>query len=134
MEAEGEEPEPSPKATWDYFSWIVGEEDPEMRAMREKIERYVTQIVAFDRVVEQWHHKKLSKHEAVMHADSVLENICAIGLIDGDALRLRLQRQGFDDARRSELQRSYESLKRECGHRVPHFGSHGTTISVSLCC
>ena len=40
-----------------------------------------------------------------MHADSVLENICAIGLIDGDALRLRLQRQGFDDARRSELQK-----------------------------
>lgn len=24
--------------------------------------------------------------------------------------------------------------KRECGHRVPHFGSHGTTISVPLCC
>ena len=31
------------------------QEDTEMRAMREKIERYVTQIVAFDRVVEQWH-------------------------------------------------------------------------------
>ena len=31
------------------------QEDPEMRAMREKQERYVTQILAFDRVVEQWH-------------------------------------------------------------------------------
>ena len=30
------------------------QEDPEMRAMREKQERYVTQIVALDRVVEQW--------------------------------------------------------------------------------
>ena len=42
--------------------------------------------------------------QAVMHADSVLENICAIGLIDGDALRAHLQRHGFDDARRAELQ------------------------------
>ena len=39
-----------------------------------------------------------------MHADSVLENICAIGIIDGDALRAHLLRHGFDDARRSELQ------------------------------
>ena len=42
--------------------------------------------------------------QAVMHADTVLENINAIGIMDGDALRQHLLRHGFDDDRRWELQ------------------------------
>jgi hypothetical protein len=54
--------------------------------------------------IRPWIYSTFFVSQAVMHADSVLENICAIGLIDGDALRAHLLRHGFDDARRSELQ------------------------------
>eukprot|EP00438_Fugacium_kawagutii_P022612 Skav220352 [mRNA] locus=scaffold5657:3683:5100:+ [translate_table: standard] len=70
-----------------------------------------------------------------MHADTALENICALGVLDGDALRDVLQRYDFDDERRWQLQRSYESLKRDCGHRVPHYGAHSARMMfVPLCC
>lgn len=39
-----------------------------------------------------------------MHADTALENICALGVLDGDALREQLQRYDFDDERRWQLQ------------------------------
>ena len=42
--------------------------------------------------------------QAVMHADDVMENICAIGVIDGDACRHQLSKHGINDEERLDLQ------------------------------
>ena len=123
----------SPRKDSSYLSWIIGEEDPEVKAIKAKQERYVRQMLALKRIIDQWHSKKVSKHEAVMHADDVMENICAIGVIDGDACRHQLSKHGINDEERLDLQASYESLKRDCGHRVPHYGAV-TTPCFPLCC
>lgn len=39
-----------------------------------------------------------------MHADDVMENICAIGVIDGDACRHQLSKHGINDEERLDLQ------------------------------
>ena len=36
-----------------------------MKAIKAKQERYVKQMLALRRIIEQWHSKKVSKHEAM---------------------------------------------------------------------
>ncbi|CAK9000776.1 Hypothetical protein SCF082_LOCUS6644, partial [Durusdinium trenchii] len=97
-----------PPSTSSYLSWLVGEEkDPELVALEAKADRYVTQLLALDRVLQQWRHKKLDNQEAVLHADNVMENICSIGEVDGDLCRQHLKKQGISDERRTHARMAF---------------------------
>ncbi|CAE7693965.1 unnamed protein product, partial [Symbiodinium pilosum] len=74
-------------------------------------------MLAFDRVITNWRSRSIDKKDALVHCDHILENIKAIGTVDGDVARTMLNERGIDDSRRQELQTSYGELKQMCGHK-----------------
>lgn len=56
---------PNLKLSLLIVSVLFSEEDPEVKAIKAKQERYVRQMLALKRIIDQWHSKKVSKHEAI---------------------------------------------------------------------
>eukprot|EP00933_Yihiella_yeosuensis_P082385 TRINITY_DN96242_c0_g1_i1.p1 TRINITY_DN96242_c0_g1~~TRINITY_DN96242_c0_g1_i1.p1 ORF type:complete len:111 (+),score=21.63 TRINITY_DN96242_c0_g1_i1:181-513(+) len=94
-------------------------------------EQYVSQMVTLDKILSSLAEKKTSKTEALAHADHCMENILAIGTVDGENATKLLQQAGLDDARRLSLQQAYQDLKKACGQSVPDYGKKK---KKSCCC
>mmetsp|Transcript_23606 Transcript_23606/g.42661 ORF Transcript_23606/g.42661 Transcript_23606/m.42661 type:complete len:116 (+) Transcript_23606:99-446(+) len=105
-------------------------------AQSQRDEKYVAQMIALDKILTDWTDKRLSNQDALFHADKVMENIVAIGTVDGDHARSVLQSRGIDDQRRLNLQRDYQALKQQMGQRVPQYGDTGSRnrFSRTACC
>ncbi|CAJ1329644.1 unnamed protein product [Effrenium voratum] len=129
-----EEPPKEKQDEAGYFTWFTGEgKSKEQLILEAKAERYVTQILALDRVLQNWRQKTLDKREAVIHADHVMDNIMAIGVVDGDCARQLLIDRGIDDSQRMALQETYQELKKACGHKVPKYGDAYQQASFFCC-
>mmetsp|Transcript_61971 Transcript_61971/g.115871 ORF Transcript_61971/g.115871 Transcript_61971/m.115871 type:complete len:134 (-) Transcript_61971:217-618(-) len=122
-----------------YLSWIGLRQPATLKqkpstAEQSKAQKYATQMLAFDRVINNWRNRSIDKREALVHCDHILENIVAIGALDGDMARQVLCDRGLDDQRRVELQTSYQDLKQACGHKVPQYTASTFQRQQNTCC
>mmetsp|Transcript_20446 Transcript_20446/g.48515 ORF Transcript_20446/g.48515 Transcript_20446/m.48515 type:complete len:141 (+) Transcript_20446:36-458(+) len=140
MEGNEEPNEEQPKEATSYFAWLGATgrpeaEKPEKSGEQVKAERYATQMLALDRVISNWQARSIDKKGALVHCDHILENIKAIGSLDGDMARTCLNDRGISDTRRLELQTAYRELKQTCGHKVPHWAAEASQKQQpSACC
>eukprot|EP00439_Symbiodinium_sp_Y106_P061114 s3436_g9.t1 len=77
-------------------------------------------MLALDRVISNWQARSIDKKDALVHCDHILENIKAIGSLDGDIARTFLNERGISDSRRQELQTiglHHESNQEGCRER-----------------
>ncbi|CAE7628758.1 unnamed protein product [Symbiodinium sp. CCMP2592] len=108
MEEKEEPNEEQPKESSGYFAWLgatgsPAPEKPEKSGEQVKAERYATQMLALDRVISNWQARSIDKKDALVHCDHILENIKAIGSLDGDIARTFLNERGISDSRCSDL-------------------------------
>ncbi|CAE7306806.1 ctnA [Symbiodinium sp. KB8] len=139
MEGNEEPNDEQPKESTSYFAWLgtTGRpeaEKPEKSGEQVKAERYATQMLALDRVISNWQARSIDKKDALVHCDHILENIKAIGSLDGDMARTCLNDRGISDTRRLELQTAYRELKQTCGHKICTDRADSDRANGASCC
>mmetsp|Transcript_16075 Transcript_16075/g.48426 ORF Transcript_16075/g.48426 Transcript_16075/m.48426 type:complete len:137 (+) Transcript_16075:87-497(+) len=103
------------------MSWLVG--GPPMDQAETRDERYAGFVISLSKVLADWQASRLTSSEALQHADFYMEKIIEIGSVNGESARSILEERGIDDAKRLELQKSFQDLKKACGQSVPQFNA-----------
>eukprot|EP00408_Alexandrium_pacificum_P036288 CAMPEP_0171291846 /NCGR_PEP_ID=MMETSP0790-20130122/71857_1 /TAXON_ID=2925 /ORGANISM="Alexandrium catenella, Strain OF101" /LENGTH=153 /DNA_ID=CAMNT_0011761571 /DNA_START=66 /DNA_END=523 /DNA_ORIENTATION=+ len=92
------------------MSWLFGGAPKSEAEIRD--ERYAGFVISLNKVLTDWRSNNLSASEALTHADHYMENIMAIGKVDGERAQTILQSRGIDDLRRVALQKDFQDLKK----------------------